>query len=79
MERDARGRPVTDDTFLLLFNSYGEPIDFRLPPAAFGEEWQLVLDTADPSADADSAPIKAEAEFPMEAHSLRVLRRDRRE
>ncbi|MCT9089764.1 glycogen debranching protein GlgX [Streptomyces sp. ASQP_92] len=78
MERDARGRPVTDDTFLLLFNSYREPIDFRLPPAAFGEEWQLVLDTADPSADADSAPIKAEAEFPMEAHSLRVLRRDRR-
>ncbi|MEU9096796.1 glycogen debranching protein GlgX [Streptomyces sp. NPDC048361] len=79
MERDARGRPLTDDTFLLLFNSYRQPIDFRLPPAAFGEEWQLVLDTADPSADREgTAVFEAEAEFPMEAHSLRVLRRDRR-
>ncbi|WP_328314858.1 glycogen debranching protein GlgX [Streptomyces sp. NBC_00442] len=79
MERDARGRPLTDDTFLLLFNSYRKPIDFRLPPAAFGEQWQLVLDTADPSADGEgTAVFEAEAEFSMEAHSLLVLRRDRR-
>ncbi|MFG3284471.1 glycogen debranching protein GlgX [Streptomyces sp. NPDC048111] len=79
MERDARGRPVTDDTFLLMFNSHRDPVDFRLPPAAFGDEWHLMLDSADPSTDAESVTLGAEAEFTMEAHSMRVLRRDRRD
>src|SRR5205807_1827456 len=39
-----QGEPIRDETFLLLFNGYYEPIPFVLP----GEEhleWELILDT----------------------------------
>src|SRR6266403_2037386 len=41
-----QGEPIRDETFLLLFNGYYEPIPFVLP----GEEhleWELILDTMD--------------------------------
>src|SRR6266446_5304373 len=41
-----QGEPIRDETFLLLFSSYYEPIPFVLP----GEEhleWELILDTMD--------------------------------
>ncbi|MFE9118746.1 glycogen debranching protein GlgX [Streptomyces sp. NPDC007172] len=79
MERDTQGRPLPDDTFLLLFNSSTDPVEFRLPPAAYGEKWHVALDTARPSADEEETVFGPDAEFPLEAHSLRVLRRDRRE
>ncbi|MFE4856829.1 glycogen debranching protein GlgX [Streptomyces sp. NPDC056670] len=79
MERDAQGRPLPDDTFLLLFNSSRDPVEFRLPSAAYGEKWHVALDTASPSADEEESVFGPDAEFPLEPHSLRVLRRDRRE
>ncbi|MGW2482616.1 glycogen debranching protein GlgX [Streptomyces sp. NPDC001571] len=79
MERDTQGRPLPDDTFLLLFNSSTDPVEFRLPPAAYGEKWHVALDTARPSADEEETVFGPDTEFPLEAHSLRVLRRDRRE
>ncbi|MGW8729458.1 glycogen debranching protein GlgX [Streptomyces sp. NPDC055808] len=79
MERDAQGRPLPDDTFLLLFNSSRDPVEFRLPSAAYGEKWHVALDTASPSAYEEESVFGPDAEFPLEPHSLRVLRRDRRE
>ncbi len=45
-EIDALGEPVTDDTFLLLFNAHAEPLDFRLPGPE-GGHWLLTLDTVE--------------------------------
>ena len=42
------GEPVRDDTFLLLINAHYEPIPFVLPGQE-NLEWQLILDTMDPS------------------------------
>jgi len=47
LDVDADGRPVHDDSFLLLFNAHDERLTFRMPPESFGKDWQLVLDTAD--------------------------------
>ena len=44
-EPDARGEPVTDDSFLLLYNAAPESVSFVLPPTAFGTVWTCVLDT----------------------------------
>jgi isoamylase len=38
-EHDARGRPLMDETLLVLFVSQG-PIDFKLPPAPDGGSWE---------------------------------------
>lgn len=43
--RDERGNPVTDDTFLLLFNAHHENVPFTLP-GRNGMRWQLLIDTA---------------------------------
>ncbi|PYL61868.1 MAG: glycogen debranching enzyme GlgX, partial [Verrucomicrobia bacterium] len=42
------GEPVRDDTFLLLINAHYEPIPFVLPGQE-NLEWQLILDTMEPS------------------------------
>ena len=43
---DARGQRVTDDSFFLCFNAHHEPIEFTLPPEAFGRAWTPVVDSA---------------------------------
>jgi isoamylase len=38
--RDARGQPVTDGSFAMLFNAYDHPVAWQLP-AQIGSEWEL--------------------------------------
>ncbi|WP_443063635.1 glycogen debranching protein GlgX [Streptomyces sp. NBC_00663] len=73
-EPDSCGRPVVDDSFLLLLNSYWEPVGFRLPEAAYGERWTTVIDTAEPRG-ADETEHKAESLVTVAARSLVLLSR----
>jgi isoamylase len=41
-----RGEPVRDDSMLILFNAYHEPLPFTLPGPEFGDSWEVVVDTA---------------------------------
>jgi isoamylase len=43
--RDERGRPVRDDSCLLLFNSHVDAVAFRLPESSWGDRWRPVLAT----------------------------------
>ncbi|MBV8539812.1 MAG: glycogen debranching protein GlgX [Pseudonocardiales bacterium] len=45
-DADARGRRVTDNSFLLCFNAHYKDLDVRLPGNGYGQEWTVVLDTA---------------------------------
>ncbi|MFF3848986.1 glycogen debranching protein GlgX [Streptomyces sp. NPDC002328] len=74
-EPDPRGRPVVDDSFLLLLNSYWEPVVFQLPGAEYGERWTVCVDTVVPPAAPDETEHKAGAEVRVEARSLLVLTR----
>jgi glycogen operon protein len=40
-----RGERVVDDSFFVMFNAHHEPLEFKLPPKAWGERWTQVLDT----------------------------------
>jgi glycogen operon protein len=42
-----RGEPVTDESFYVMFNSHHEPLEFRLPEQPWGEQWTMILNTAD--------------------------------
>ncbi|HLX44187.1 MAG TPA: glycogen debranching protein GlgX [Bryobacteraceae bacterium] len=42
---NAVGEPITDDTFLILFNPHHEPVRFTLPQIHPGTTWELCLDT----------------------------------
>ena len=48
-DRDRRGQPVEDDSFLLILNAHDEPTDWTLP-AQWAGAWRCVIDTADDAA-----------------------------
>jgi glycogen operon protein len=70
---DTRGRPVSDDTFLLLFNAHYGDVTFVLPGGAWGQLWVTDIDTAAAPAEAESYP--AGAKVSVAARSVQVLRR----
>jgi isoamylase len=75
-EPDARGEPVTDDSFFLLFNGHHEDIEFTLPDLGAGERWEVEVDTAAPMlGDAQDRTFKTGESAPVEARSVLVLRK----
>ena len=71
-EKDRRGRPVSDQNFLVYFHSGSESIDAVLPDGRHGLAWEVAIDTA--SDRAGGTPLDAGAPVTLEAHSLLVLR-----
>jgi glycogen operon protein len=72
-ETDARGRPVIDDDFVLLFNAHHEPIDFRLPPIGRGD-WESVIDTATVAGGPlDAWRAGPERPYPLQGRTLALL------
>ncbi len=73
-ELDHMGRPIYDDHFLLLFNAYWEPINFTLPPRAFGSNWQIRMDTTTGAVDPPNAKRwRARSRHAVDGRSLMVL------
>jgi len=70
-----QGAPVIDDTFLILFNAWQDPIDFTLPAVSFGRRWAHELSTADPDVEPGAEVHAARGVVPVEGRSLVVLRR----
>jgi glycogen operon protein len=70
-ERDARGEPIVDDSFLLVFNAHHEPLEVRLPAVA--ERWIRVLDTGDSFNEGDT-PAAGDAAT-VDARTIAVFRR----
>ena len=70
-EIDDHGRKITGDTILILFNSHGGPIPFKLPPHSGDEFWETVLDTA---SEFETLRIQAAESYPLQAKSLAVLK-----
>src|SRR5690606_12852274 len=56
-EPDPRGRQVRDDSFLVLVNAHDGELTFTLPPAAYGQMWIKMLDTADPLLAEEESPV----------------------
>ncbi|MFN8615371.1 MAG: glycogen debranching protein GlgX [Vampirovibrionales bacterium] len=64
------GKPIVDDTLLLLINAHNEGIPFSLPTThPLGKQWELLLDTA----LAESGTLWQET-FPLRDHSISLLR-----
>lgn len=72
-QRDPLGRPVRDESFLCLLHADPEDTRFRLPGAAWGEAYEVVVDTAHEDAPA-GAVYAAGAEVPLMSRSVVVLR-----
>jgi glycogen operon protein len=69
------GRPIVDDSFLLLFNAHFEDLEMRLPNKSFGSEWSVELSTSAPRQAPDELRLQAAATLSVSARSLVVLKR----
>ncbi|MDT7713056.1 MAG: isoamylase, partial [Pseudonocardiales bacterium] len=75
-DADARGRRVTDSSFLLCFNAHYEDVNVQLPGNGYGQEWTVVLDTATgqtPGIPGVTTP--GDAKITMTSRSLVVMER----
>jgi glycogen operon protein len=70
--RDEHGDDIVDDSFLLLFNAYGEEITFTLPARRFGARWQVEIATG---TGAPEGVVQARSEVTVDGRSLVLLRR----
>nr|WP_202537083.1 glycogen debranching protein GlgX [Streptomyces sp. SID8350] len=73
--RDARGEPVTDDSFLAVLHAGAEPVAFELPGAPWGERYELVLDTSrEDQAEPPGTVLDGGTELTVPARSVLLLR-----
>ncbi|MFH9292708.1 glycogen debranching protein GlgX [Streptomyces sp. NPDC017520] len=73
--RDARGEPVTDDSFLAVLHAGAEPTVFALPGAPWAIAYELVLDTArEEQAEAPGTVLDGGTEMAVPARSVLLLR-----
>ena len=71
-EVDARGRPVTDDDFVVLFNAHHDAVPFTLPRYGDGR-WLALVDTARDDGLAPDGAFEPGSIYPLEGRSLALL------
>jgi isoamylase len=74
-EPGPRAEPITDDSFLMLFNAAEHGVEFTVPPSGYGEHWVTVFDTADPRHVPEADATKPGDTLLLADRSMRVLRR----
>ena len=72
---DPEGEQVADESFIVLFNAWRDPVTFLLPPTRFGRRWVHELSTAEPALPANGHELPARAPVTVDGRALRVLRR----
>jgi glycogen operon protein len=71
---NARGEPVVDASFFMIFNSHHEPLTFTLPAARWGTEWVPLLDTTLGWVE-EAAALAAGAQMEVGPQSVVLLQR----
>ena len=70
-----QGETLSDDSFLILFNADPSSLAFTLPGGEWGDVWEAVIDTNQPTMEEGSIVYKSGEDVPVESHSVIVLRR----
>jgi hypothetical protein len=73
-EWDERGQHIYDDILLLLLNPEPSAVAFKLPEAASSAMWEPLLDSSAGVASDTQPALAPGAVYPLEAHSLALLR-----
>jgi isoamylase len=69
-----KGEKIIDDSFYIMFNASHIPINYTLPPANYGKDWYMVLDTSKNLVRNTNATFKDEGSIKVEGRSVVVLR-----
>ncbi|MBI9000820.1 glycogen debranching protein GlgX [Corynebacterium sp. CCM 9185] len=70
-----RGERITDDSFIMCFNAYHEPLEFTLPSRRFGVRWRLIVDTVEETGyPLEEEVIEAGGKITVPARSTMILK-----
>jgi glycogen operon protein len=72
-EVDELGEPVVDDTLFLLFNASDESLPFTPPEAESNPQWELIVDTANPSREPGTRVCQNGEPYNLQARSVVLL------
>ena len=72
--RTSEGRPIRDDSLLLLFNGHKRPIDFTFPGVPWAKRWIEVFDTDEARFHDEGPARQAGGTWTLEGPALAVLR-----
>ena len=70
-ETDDRGRPIVDDTLLILLSAGDQPVPFKLPRPGTQRDWTIVFDTA--NAKPARRRVRSGREYALAARSVVLL------
>ena len=73
-ETDERGHPISDASYLVLFNAHHDTIEFHLPDAGDGSRWHPEIDTSYDTGIPKPDPYDPASTYPLQGRSLVVLR-----
>ena len=76
-DRAPNGTLLVDDDFLVLVNSWWEPLGFTLPSTRPGAQWHAEIDSYDPAAPAQAAVHSVGEQVTAGPRSVVVLRAPR--
>jgi glycogen operon protein len=71
---DERGQRIVGDSLLVLMNAWHERVRYVLPDVVWGQEWEILLDTAGATEEKRDL-VAAGGSVPVEARSLVLLAR----
>jgi len=69
---DKRGDPIAGDSITLLVNAHHQPIPFALPSLGEDQEWERLIDTADP--EAATIKHKSGEQYEIAGRSMVIFR-----
>ncbi|HXC66760.1 MAG TPA: glycogen debranching protein GlgX, partial [Nitrospiraceae bacterium] len=69
---DKRGDPIVGDSITLLVNAHYQPIPFALPSLGEDQEWERLIDTADP--EAATIKHKSGEQYEIAGRSMVIFR-----
>jgi isoamylase len=76
-ERDDQARPLTDASFLVLFNAHHEEIPFVLPQFLPDSRWLMVMDTAYEAGLGRGGALQAGSTYALQGRSLVLLQQQK--
>jgi glycogen operon protein len=76
-EKDEQAKPVSDASFLLLFNAHHQEVAFMLPQFLRDSRWLMVMDTAYEDGLARGGALNAGTTYPLQPRSVVLLQQQK--
>jgi isoamylase len=69
-----KGENIIDDSFYIIFNAHHDSLEYTLPPAKYGKQWEKILDTSTFASTEEKVWFKAGKIVNVEGRSIVILK-----